>query len=148
MSAIPRFLTLPWRWKRTAKPPVIRLNDPALRVVARSFDETEAASTALARADRWQAESPAVLRHHLLLPEAGVATARELLTQDDWTLSPLDPGSELREEGLPVIAERVQRIDALHCSQESSRMAGLAQRLHGRALGWEVLQPVGDAVSD
>ncbi len=40
-----------------------------------------------------------------------------------------------------VLLERVQLLDALHCSQERSRMAGLAQRLGGTALGWEGLQP-------
>ena len=37
--------------------------------------------------------------------------------------------------------QRVQVLDALHCSQERSRMAGLAQRRGGVALGWEALQP-------
>jgi hypothetical protein len=35
----------------------------------------------------------------------------------------------------------VQLIDALHVSQERSRMAGLTQRLGGSAAGWQVLQP-------
>ncbi|MBB5906781.1 hypothetical protein BKA25_001097 [Actinoalloteichus hymeniacidonis] len=37
-------------------------------------------------------------------------------------------------------AVRVQRLDALHCAQARSRMAGLAQRLGGDALGWDALQ--------
>jgi hypothetical protein len=38
-------------------------------------------------------------------------------------------------------AVRVQVLDALHCAQERSRMAGLAQRLGGDAPGWDALQP-------
>jgi hypothetical protein len=40
-----------------------------------------------------------------------------------------------------LVLQRVQVLDALHCSQERSRMAGLAQRRGGVALGWEALQP-------
>ncbi|MBB5918013.1 hypothetical protein BJY24_006925 [Nocardia transvalensis] len=40
-----------------------------------------------------------------------------------------------------LILQRVQVLDALHCSQERSRMAGLAQRHDGAALGWDALQP-------
>ncbi len=32
-------------------------------------------------------------------------------------------------------------LDAVHCAQEKSRMASLAQRLGGDALGWDALQP-------
>lgn len=41
-----------------------------------------------------------------------------------------------------LVLQRVQVLDALHCSQERSRMAGLAQRRNGLALGWEALQPL------
>ncbi|WP_243795863.1 hypothetical protein [Saccharopolyspora gloriosae] len=115
-------------------------------VVVSAFDETEAASTALSRSQRWVPEAAAVLRHHLLLPPDSISTAAELLEQDGWRLRP-DPGDERVPFGAepapgenPLFAERVQKLDALHCSQESSRMAGLAQRLHGRAVGWVALQ--------
>ncbi|WP_373290006.1 hypothetical protein [Longimycelium tulufanense] len=42
-----------------------------------------------------------------------------------------------------LVATRVQMLDALHCAQERSRMAGLAQRLGGEALGWDALQTPG-----
>ena len=48
---------------------------------------------------------------------------------------PAVPGGER------LALQRVQLLDALHCSQERSRMAGLAQRRGGAALGWEALQP-------
>jgi hypothetical protein len=44
-------------------------------------------------------------------------------------------------DGQLVVLQRVQVLDALHCSQERSRMAGLAQRREGLALGWDALQP-------
>lgn len=40
-----------------------------------------------------------------------------------------------------VLFERTQLLDALHCSQERSRMAALAQRLGGSVAGWDALQP-------
>ncbi|MFB9433405.1 hypothetical protein [Streptoalloteichus tenebrarius] len=39
-----------------------------------------------------------------------------------------------------LVAVRVQKLDALHCAQERSRMASLAQRLGGDASGWDALQ--------
>ncbi len=47
-----------------------------------------------------------------------------------------------------LVLERVQVLDALHCSQERSRMAGLAQRRGGVALGWEALQPLAPPPAD
>ena len=43
--------------------------------------------------------------------------------------------------GVEVTLQRVQILDALHCSQERSRMAGLAQRRGGVVAGWDALQP-------
>lgn len=121
-------------------------DDPELIVVVSAFDETEAASAVLARSQQWDPEAAAVLRHHLLLPPESISRAAELLEQDGWRLRP-DPGDgpvPFGAEPAPgenaLFAERVQKLDALHCSQESSRMAGLAQRLRGRAVGWVALQ--------
>ncbi|SHF45271.1 hypothetical protein [Streptoalloteichus hindustanus] len=172
------------RW-RAGRSPGLDVDDPALVVVATAFDDTEAASAALARAERWRADEPAVLRHHLVLPQEAVERARELLAQDDWRLDEFDeahdpvagndiPGAEvaprsdadhepgpgprpettrettggnIREntgDSAPgtarLVAVRVQKLDALHCAQERSRMASLAQRLGGDALGWDALQ--------
>jgi hypothetical protein len=131
-------------WGRTGPDsrPAINIDDPALRVVVTAFDDAEAASAALGRADHWQPEQPAVLRHHLVLPARRVDSARELLEPDGWALRPGGRGGERVEAGdAAVVALRIQHLDALRCSQESSRMAGLAQRLDGRALGWDALQP-------
>ncbi|MGW1679000.1 hypothetical protein [Saccharopolyspora sp. NPDC002376] len=128
--------------RRDRHKPVISADDPALRVVVIAYDETEAASTALARADEWQPGLPAVLRHHLTLPDHTIEEARVLLAADGWELR---PGGRGAEDGGPeltaMIALRVQELDALHCSQESSRMAGLAQRHGGQVHGWDALQP-------
>ncbi len=128
--------------RRARSRPVTSVDDPVLEVVVTAFDETEAASAALARAERWQPELPAVLRHHLALPECSVEAARVLLDADGWELRPGGQGGELAAPGLTaLVALRVQRLDALHCSQESSRMAGLAQRHGGQSFGWDALQP-------
>ena len=141
-------------WSRWRRPPAVPDLDPAhpdLVVVASAFDDAEAASATLERAasttPRWDAEAPAVLRHHLLLPAGQVEDAVAVAAQDGY----------LRAEGGPpvavpaapsavpdarvVVLQRVQVLDALHCSQERSRMAGLAQRRDGAALGWDALQP-------
>lgn len=131
--------------RRDRRKPVISVDDHGLRVVVWSYDDTEAASAALARATDWTPEEPAVLRHHLALPSDLVDTAAALLRQDDWVLRPGGRADELGVPGLtPLVALRVQRLDALHCSQETSRMAGLAQRHGGETFGWDALQPAAE----
>ncbi|MFG1785048.1 hypothetical protein ACGFIU_21630 [Rhodococcus oryzae] len=126
-----------------------------LVVVASSFDDAEACSRALERAagsePGWIEEAEAVLRHHLRVPADQVHGAVELAGQDHYTVAAPDapapqevdpagaePGAE---ELVALVLQRVQVLDALHCSQERSRMAGLAQRAGGRVLGWDALQP-------
>jgi hypothetical protein len=111
--------------------PALEIDTPGLVVVASAFDHAEADSAVLARSSDWRADEPAVLRHHLVLPADQVERARELLAPDGYVL----------RDGSPLHALRVQKLDALHCAQERSRMAGLAQRLGGEALGWDALQP-------
>jgi len=117
--------------------PGLTADAPGLKIVAEAFDPAVADSAVLAGSPGWVAAAPAVLRHHLLLPPDRLAEAASILAQD---------GYELREQGVSgdfarVLAVRVQVLDALHCAQERSRMAGLAQRLGGDALGWDALQP-------
>jgi hypothetical protein len=111
------------------------LDNPALNLVAEAFDPAEADSAVLARSPRLKADRKAVLRHHLVLPAASVERARELLAQDGWELRVVEDGDPVRLHAL-----RAQVITALSCAQERSRMAGLAQRLGGDALGWDCLQ--------
>ncbi len=123
-----------------------------LVVVASCFDDVEACSVTLDRAAStdpvWRPEDQAVLRHHLLLPGEHVADAVAVAGQDHYleaTSGPLadtPPAAPGPGESLTVVVlQRVQVLDALHCSQERSRMAGLAQRRGGRVLGWDALQP-------
>ncbi|MEU6268721.1 hypothetical protein [Saccharopolyspora shandongensis] len=124
---------------------MISIDDPGLEVVVTAFDETEAASAALARSTRWQPGLPAVLRHHLALPDRSIELARALLDADGWSVRTGGRGDEHAAPGLTaLVALRVQQLDALHCSQESSRMAGLAQRHAGESFGWDALQPAAD----
>jgi hypothetical protein len=109
-------------------------------MVAASFDDVEACSTALARATEWQADAPAVLRHYLRIPAAQLERVCAIAAQDGY--SPAPRTDTQPADGLePLILQRVQLLDALHCSQERSRMAGLAQRHDGTADGWDALQP-------
>ncbi|MGW6446969.1 hypothetical protein [Lentzea sp. NPDC055074] len=110
--------------------PSLSIDDPDLVVVVEAFDAAEADSAALARSPRWRADDLAVLRHHVRIPAEQVERARELLTPDGWVLVAGDISH----------ISRVQKLDALHCAQERSRMASLAQRLGGDALGWDALQ--------
>jgi hypothetical protein len=110
--------------------PALSIDDPALVVVVEAFDFAEADSAALARSPQWRADELAVLRHHVRIPADQVERARELLAPDGWVLVAGDISH----------ISRVQKLDALHCAQERSRMASLAQRLGGDALGWDALQ--------
>ncbi|MGY0497731.1 hypothetical protein ACWZHB_04445 [Nocardia sp. FBN12] len=109
-----------------------------LVVVASSFDDVEACSTALDRASALDREADAVLRHHLRLPAERIEAACEIAGYDGYERGASTVGSD---DLVPVILQRVQRLDPLTCSQERSRMAGLAQRHDGVADGWDALQP-------
>jgi hypothetical protein len=125
-------------------------------VVAASFDDAEASSAALERAAAgdpgWRAEDQVVLRHHLWLPAGQLDDAAAVAGQDGYQRveEGVDATGAVAEaverspevpDGRVLVLQRVQVLDALHCSQERSRMAGLAQRRDGVALGWEALQP-------
>lgn len=110
---------------------------PGLEIVAEAFDPAVADSAVLAGSPAWVSTAPAVLRHHLRLPPDRLGEAASILGQDGYELREPSPSGELTA----VLAVRVQVLDALHCAQERSRMAGLAQRLGGDALGWDALQP-------
>lgn len=126
-----------------------------LVVVASGFDDAEACSAALERAvaesPRWVAAAEVVLRHHLRLPADSLAAAAALAAQDGYTIAtdPTDPTVAADgSDGLVAVAlQRTQLLDALHCSQERSRMAGLAQRAGGTVLGWDALQPPQEPVA-
>lgn len=121
-----------------------------LVIVASSFDDAESCSTALERATGWESDAEAVFRHHLVLPADTVADAAAVAAQDGYVMadeassSPANsqtPESLAVSDGVEVTLQRVQVLDALHCSQERSRMAGLAQRRGGIVSGWDALQP-------
>jgi hypothetical protein len=126
-------------------------DDPSLVVVVASDDDAEACSAALARSPAFVADAPVLLRHHLRLPPGTAAGAAATAAQDGYAPAPPDapdlPGggdgadSAGTAGGDALTLQRVQLLDALHGSQERSRMAGLAQRLGGDVLGWDALQP-------
>ncbi|WP_282785043.1 MULTISPECIES: hypothetical protein [unclassified Nocardia] len=125
-------------WRRLfgrATAPELDPSGADLVEVVSSFDDTEACSTALERATGWAPERPAVLRHLLRLPAAQVETAAAIAAQDGYAVHERGDGDPCE-----VVLQRVQPLDALHCSQERARMAGLAQRHDGTALGWTAWQ--------
>ncbi|WP_069165102.1 hypothetical protein [Nocardia altamirensis] len=128
------------RWFGRSGPAPLDPSRADLVVVVASFDDAEACSTALARATALIADAPAVLRHHLRVPPGQVEAVCGIAAQAGYAPAPQvgGPGTDIMET---VILQRVQVLDALHCSQERSRMAGLAQRHEGTADGWDALQP-------
>ncbi|MGG7102775.1 hypothetical protein [Rhodococcus sp. 24CO] len=138
-------------FSRKVSPPLDPSRDD-LEIVVEGFDDVESCSTALERGaavdPRWRPDSEAVLRHHLDLPESALGEAESIVAQDGYRRSATaaDSASSDGEGVVRVMFERVQLLDALHCSQERSRMAGLAQRLGGSVAGWDALQP-GEAAS-
>ncbi len=143
-------------WRRLSGRNAAAELDPArtdLVVVVSSFDDAEACSNALARGVGWRAADTAVLRHHLRIPPATREAVVALAAQDGYspTVTPVLPGADMTASitdasaagHIELVLQRVQILDALHCSQERSRMAGLAQRHEGTALGWDALQPRG-----
>jgi Regulator of ribonuclease activity B len=103
-----------------------------------------------------------LVRHHLVLPaEPALEQARRLVAADGYTVraeprgsagpagteesSPIaDPALEpavADDLGWAVRVSRAQLVTGLSLAQERSRMAGLAQRLGGDAVGWDVLAP-------
>ncbi len=130
--------------------------DPALRVVARAFDDAEACSAVLERASAgaapWDERAPALSRHHLLVPADAAPQIVDIAAQTGYEAYEGEVPGPGAEHGLIGRADgagrravlalaRVERLDALHLAQERSRMAGLAQRWGGVVLGWDALQP-------
>ncbi|WP_067717457.1 hypothetical protein [Nocardia yamanashiensis] len=111
---------------------------PDLVVVASSFDDAEACSAALGKALNWTPDQPVVLRHHLRIPTVRVNEVQIIAGQLGY-----DTGSVDESDPAKLVLQRVQVLDALHCSQERSRMAAIAQRHEGDVLGWDALQPAG-----
>ncbi|MGV9826179.1 MULTISPECIES: hypothetical protein [unclassified Gordonia (in: high G+C Gram-positive bacteria)] len=124
-------------------------DDAALIVVAESADDALASSAAL-DGSMWRPDAQSVVRHLLALPDAGVDAAATLAALDGYR-PVAGPDSGVPGEGglsglrapagtTVVVFARVQLVDAVHLSQERSRMASLASRHGGVALGWQILQ--------
>ena len=109
----------------------------ALVVVLAAFEPARADSAVLAEAVAAGVDltGPVLVRHHLLLPgRAEVDAAAGLLADEGYRLL----GAPTPAGPWRVRASRVQVLTALSAAQERSRMAGLAQRLDGDALGYDV----------
>ncbi|WP_151901782.1 hypothetical protein [Tsukamurella tyrosinosolvens] len=112
---------------------------PGLVPVAESGDDAAASSSVLDAAEGFDPDAQSVLLHVLEVPPAEVDEVLRLVGQDRYERvaaggAPGLPGMET------VAVARVQRVDALHVSQERSRMAGVTARHGGSAVLWQVLQ--------
>lgn len=119
------------------------VDDPRLVLVAEGSDDAEAASAALARGVGGRVADPgaqSVLRHELLLPASVVGAIGDVVGQEEYVLRDGEDGENKEGAEVVVWAARVQLVDALHVSQERSRMAGLASRHGGRTGRWQVWQ--------
>ncbi len=120
------------------------IDDPRLVLVAQGSDDAEAASAALARGVGGRVADPdaqSVLRHELVLPASVVGAIGDVVAQEEYVLRAEEKDGA--EGEVVVWAARVQLVDALHVSQERSRMAGLASRHGGRTGRWQVWQAPG-----
>lgn len=116
---------------------------PGLVPVAGSGDDAVASSAVLDAAEDFDPQAQSVLRHLLELPASRVDEVLRIVAQDNYVRVP-DSGVFGHSPGCELVAvARVQRVDALHVSQERSRMAGLMARHGGHALSWQVLQITG-----
>lgn len=128
-----------WLRRRPAPPEASYDDDGSLIVLVRAADAARADSAVLAEAKAAGVDvsQRLLVRHHLVLPDrAAVERAGELLEQDGYRLTVLEPGPPWA-----VRAWRSQVLTAMSASQERSRMAGLAQRLGGDVQGWDACGP-------
>lgn len=127
---------------RAAPRDVLTVTDRDVVVVGESDDEA-ASSSSILDASTLRPADQAVVRHVLALPDVGVEAAVGLAALDEYEAIPIDVVADrfVIPEGLaPVVLARVQLVDALHLSQERSRMASLASRHSGVAVGWQIVQ--------
>jgi hypothetical protein len=125
-------------------------DDGSLSVVGSSFDPTRADSAVVGEmADEGvDLTRPLLLRHHLRLPDALAAEeARRIVATEGYLLIAEEEdgpgrwgaGNPAVDPPLLVRVSRPQQITGIAIAQERSRMVGLAQRLGGDVLGWDVL---------
>jgi hypothetical protein len=121
-----------------------QVDDPELVLVAQSFDDAAASSTVLAESS-WREGEQVVVTHLIAVPAGREDEVEQTASQDEYRrVEPSDVPAEVRDgapEGSVTVAlARPQLLDALHLSQERSRMAGLGARHEGTVLGWQVRQ--------
>ena len=122
--------------RRAAPPEASYDDDGSLGVLLTAPDPAQADSAVLAQAAGRGVDlsQRLLVRHHLLLPDdTAVTRATELLAQDGYRVTVVEPGPPVR-----LRAWRTQVLTAMSASQERSRMAGLAQRLGGDVQGYDV----------
>ncbi|MGN6242555.1 MAG: ribonuclease E inhibitor RraB [Motilibacteraceae bacterium] len=133
-----------WLGRRRGPEGPALADDGTLALLAESYDLAAADSAVVAAMAERGAPlaEPLLVRHHLLLPdELAVDEAARLLAQDGYALVVGAGEVGEGEAVLRVRASRAQLVTGLSLAQERSRMAGLAQRLGGDVVGYDVLGP-------
>ncbi len=121
-----------------------QVDDPGLVLVAQSFDDAAASSAVLADSS-WRESDEVVVTHLIAVPAGREDEVATTAAQDEYRrVEPADVPDVARDavpDGSELVAlARPQLLDALHLSQERSRMAGLGARHEGTVLGWQVRQ--------
>lgn len=141
-----------FRRRRGGSKATLDLYDPSLTVTVTGYDPALSCGAALAAAGIQAADAGvrAVLRQLVVVPPARLdefLAAAELdgYTAVDsdapagvWPAEAIDPPSG---GAVAVTLCRAMELTGLACSQEQSRIAGLAQRYGGDAVGWDGLRP-------
>lgn len=140
-----------FRRRRDRSKATLDLRDPSLTVTVIGYDPALSCGAALAAAGIDAAEdgARAVLRQLVIVPPGRLAEFLAAAELDGYTAVDADApaGTWPAEIDAPsggavaVTLCREAELTALVCSQEQSRMAGLAQRHGGDARGWDGLQP-------
>jgi hypothetical protein len=124
------------RFFRRKVPVVPPLTDDGTLTVLVSCDDPATADSAVINRLVDTGHDPAagryVVRYLLRLPdEAAVAEAARLVDEDTWVFRTL-------AEGVTAVS-RQMALSGLELSRERSRMTGLAQRLGGDLIEWQIL---------
>ncbi|MGV9479412.1 hypothetical protein [Gordonia aichiensis] len=128
--------------RRGARRETLTTADRDVVVVAESDDEAASSSSVLDDSTL-RTEDQAVVRHVLALPGHAVDAAAALAALDGYEVLPADVVGDRFDfpSGYDrLVLARVQLVDALHVSQERSRMASLASRHSGVPVGWQIVQ--------
>lgn len=113
------------------------VDDETLRVLGGSLDAAASDGAVLAAlaAEGVELERALLVRHRLVLPDqAAVLAVLEIVGQEGYAVR----ATPRPDGGWDTRVSRTETPSGMVLSRERTRMAGLAQRHGGDALGWEL----------